>query len=520
MRRSPSSPLLRSTQPDPALRASVHRDDSLLIGGGDESPKPAGLNSEGGAEQWSSAGDERSLQTTSLEEHSILSRIHQLHRQWEVRAAAAAEATGEDGSSPAADAGAKKSGDEQQRLIVVSNRLPVKVVRDPKTQEWSFRVTSGGLVTALSGMRSSMDFVWIGWLECDMPVEEQPAFAQRLLKEHSCLPVFLPKDVSDGFYNGFSNDVLWPLFHYVPLVVHVEGASEAKSFNPQHWQAYQAANRMFADVVTPLLRDGDMVWVHDYHLTLLPKLLKELGPPNLTIGWFLHVPWPTSEVYRYLPVKAEILEGLLHADLVGFHTYDYARHFQSCCRRFLSARCVPRGIEYLGQVVDLGVFPIGISPEGFEARVREPATQSRIMELINGHKLKGKQVFLSVGRVDYIKGVPHRLAAFNLFLQRYPQYWQEERVVLIEIAIPTRQNVLEFRLLANQCHEMVGTINGAFSSIEYQPIQVRCSCFVSPSLDSMQSHVRRRALSLSLSLARSRVVPFLPQALRAPAASG
>jgi|TARA_B110000208_G_scaffold166633_1_gene205628 trehalose-6-phosphate synthase len=421
---SPSSPAAGRTRSSSALR------DDLLQ-----------AQTEAGAERrWDSDESIVGDMPPSLEEHAILSRIHQLHREWEERRSESARGA----SSPESSAAAASKGEAQQeRLVIVSNRLPVKVVRDPKTNEWNFRVTSGGLVTALSGMRGSMDFVWIGWLECDMPAEEQPAFAQRLLAEHGCLPVFLPKEVSDGFYNGFSNDVLWPLFHYVPLVVHVEGASEAKSFNPQHWAAYQRANRMFADVVTPLLREGDMVWVHDYHLTLLPRLLKELGPPSLTIGWFLHIPWPTSEVYRYLPVKTEILEGLLHADLVGFHTYDYARHFQSCCRRFLSARCVPRGIEYGGQVIDLGVFPIGIDPEGFESRVREPATQSRLMELINGHKLKGKQVFLSVGRVDYIKGVPHRLAAFNLFLQRYPQYWQEERVVLIEIAIPTRQGEFE-----------------------------------------------------------------------------
>ena len=219
------------------------------------------------------------------------------------------------------------------RMFVVANRLPLTVKRD-ENGRLEYTVSSGGMVSALLGVQL-VRTVWVGWCplpeDCTAAEEEQ---IRRTLYARGCVPIFLPADEAAAYYNGFCNDVLWPLFHYVVSRTPDEDHDGAKEL--ECWQAYQRVNEKFADVVSSHVRDSDFVWVHDYHLMLLPSMLRDRRA-RLKVGWFLHTPWPSSEVFRTLPQRQEVLRGLLGADLVGFHVYDYARHFLHACTRLMGS---------------------------------------------------------------------------------------------------------------------------------------------------------------------------------------
>ncbi|GMF37820.1 unnamed protein product [Phytophthora fragariaefolia] len=353
--------------------------------------------------------------------------------------------------------------DARHRLIMVSNRLPISFQRNEATGDWSFSMSSGGLVTALNGIRDQVPFIWIGWLGEEIPHDEQSKVREKLAREFNCVPVFLSKEIAARYYNDFSNDILWPIFHYVPLPLFRPGSE--KKFDFRQWDAYKLANKRFAQAVNQVYREGDFVWVHDYHLMMLPSLLRSRHP-NCKIGWFLHTPFPTAEMYRMLPVGREILEGLLGADLLGFHTYDYARHFIAACARVPGASTSPKGIELNDHFSAIGVFPIGIDPEHFEDILNSDVTQNRIKELTA--KFAGCKVIIGVDRMDYIKGIPHKLLAMERFLSLYPERCKD--VVLIQIGVPSRTGVQEYQHLAASVNEMVGRINGRFGTLTHSPV--------------------------------------------------
>ncbi|KAI9920843.1 hypothetical protein PsorP6_002634 [Peronosclerospora sorghi] len=353
--------------------------------------------------------------------------------------------------------------DARHRLIMVSNRLPISFHRNENTGEWSFSMSSGGLVTALNGIRDQVPFIWIGWLGEEIPHDEQSKVREKLAREFNCVPVFLSKEIAARYYNGFSNDILWPIFHYVPLPLFRPGSE--KKFDFRQWDAYKLANKRFAQAVNQVYREGDFVWVHDYHLMMLPKLLRSRHP-LCKVGWFLHTPFPSAEMYRMLPVGKEILEGLLGADLLGFHTYDYARHFIAACARLPGASTSPKGVELGNHFSGIGVFPIGIDPEHFENILNSDPTQKRIQELTT--KFAGRKIIIGVDRMDYIKGIPHKLLAMERFLSLYPE--RRKDVVLIQIGVPSRTGVEEYQHLAASVNEMVGRINGRFGTLTHSPV--------------------------------------------------
>ncbi|TPX70354.1 alpha,alpha-trehalose-phosphate synthase (UDP-forming) [Spizellomyces sp. 'palustris'] len=348
---------------------------------------------------------------------------------------------------------------EMSRLIVVSNRLPVTITK--KDEGWNFAMSSGGLVSALSGLKKEMKFTWIGWPGLDVTRDQQDSMKKQLIEQHSCVPVFVSDELADMHYNGFSNSILWPLFHYHPGEI---------NFNEDHWDAYQGVNRAFADAVADMVEDGDIIWVQDYHLMLLPTMLREQliekKRKNVKIGFFLHTPFPSSEIYRILPVRKQILLGVLNCDLIGFHTYDYARHFLSSCTRILGLHTMPNGVEFEGRVVHVGTFPIGIDTEKFAQGLQSEHIQSRIKRL--QEKFKGVKLIVGVDRLDYIKGVPQKLHALELFLSKHPEWI--EKVVLVQVAVPSRQDVEEYQHLQRVVNELVGRINGRFGTVEYAPI--------------------------------------------------
>ncbi|KAH8069108.1 hypothetical protein JL720_12012 [Aureococcus anophagefferens] len=343
-----------------------------------------------------------------------------------------------------------------RRVLIVANRLPIRCSRDASTGRWSFDDAPGGLATALRGISMEVQFVWVGWVGCDVPPQERARVAERLMREHGCFPVFLEPQLVENYYNGFCNDVLWPLFHYVPLPMYQAGAE--KKFDAHLWDAYTEANRRFAEAVMEVYKgDGadskadaskkkkklssgiasfsgpgpsqgaGVVWVHDYHLMRLPLELRRLDP-RVAVAWFLHTPFPSSEIYRILPYRRELLEGLLR-DL---------------------------GIEFGGRFCSIGVFPIGIDPLLIRNTLRSRAVKKRTGEL--GDTFEGRKIIIGVDRLDYIKGMPHKLLAFELFLSRNPSW--VGKVTLIQVGVPTRVDVAEYQTLAKHVNELVGRING------------------------------------------------------------
>lgn len=345
---------------------------------------------------------------------------------------------------------------------MVSNRLPVTIKRkDDGSYEYS--MSSGGLVTALQGLKKSTEFQWYGWPGLELPEDEQERVNEDLMDQFKCCAIFLSDTIADLHYNGFSNSILWPLFHYHPGEM---------NFDETAWAAYIEANRQFASKIVEQVDDDDMIWVHDYHLMLLPQMLREelaksLKPKNVRIGFFLHTPFPSSEIYRILPVRREIVTGVLSCDLIGFHTYDYARHFLSSVSRIVpNVNTLPNGVEFEGRSIQIGAFPIGIDVDKFTEGVKKPDVVSRIEQL--KQKFNDVKVIVGVDRLDYIKGVPQKLHAFEVFLTENPEWIG--KVVLVQVAVPSRGDVEEYQSLRANVNELVGRINGRFGTVEFVPI--------------------------------------------------
>lgn len=345
-------------------------------------------------------------------------------------------------------------------IIVASNRIPATIRKD-KNGTYGYTMSSGGLVTALQGLKRS--FQWFGWPGMSVNGEDEKHIIEKDLKERfNCYPVWLTDEVADLHYNGFSNSILWPLFHYHPGEMNFDDAA---------WAAYIEANKRFCEEIMKYLHDNDLIWVHDYHLMLLPSILREeikrKHLKNIKIGFFLHTPFPSSEIYRVLPVRTEILQGVLGSDLIGFHTYDYVRHFLSSIEKILKIRTNPRGVYYNRRQVVIGANPIGIDVDKFTRGLKQESVQSRIQQLKRRFGPNTKLV-VGVDRLDYIKGVPQKLHALDVFLDKHPEW--VGKVVLIQIAVPSRQDVEEYQNLRTGVNELVGRINGRYGTVEFVPI--------------------------------------------------
>ncbi|XP_021293839.1 alpha,alpha-trehalose-phosphate synthase [UDP-forming] 1-like [Herrania umbratica] len=349
----------------------------------------------------------------------------------------------------------------KQRLLVVANRLPVSAVRRGE-DSWQLEMSVGGLVTALLGVKE-FETRWIGWAGVNVPDEIGQKALTKALAEKRCIPVFLDEEIVHQYYNGYCNNILWPLFHYLGLPQE-DRLATTRSFQSQ-FDAYKKANQMFADVVNEHYEEADVVWCHDYHLMFLPKCLKERNN-KMKVGWFLHTPFPSSEIHRTLPSRSELLRSVLAADLVGFHTYDYARHFVSACTRILGLEGTPEGVEDQGKLTRVAAFPIGIDSDRFIRALQLTQVQDHMKEL--KERFAGRKVMLGVDRLDMIKGIPQKILAFEKFLEENPNW--RDKVVLLQIAVPTRTDVPEYQKLTSQVHEIVGRINGRFGTLTAVPI--------------------------------------------------
>ncbi|KAH1222949.1 Alpha,alpha-trehalose-phosphate synthase [UDP-forming] 1 [Glycine max] len=365
-------------------------------------------------------------------------------------------------AAAAAARGERKDGRPfRQRLLVVANRLPVSAIRKGE-DSWSLEISAGGLVSALLGVKE-FEARWIGWAGVNVPDEIGQKALTKALAEKRCIPVFLDEEIVHQYYNGYCNNILWPLFHYLGLPQE-DRLATTRSFQSQ-FEAYQKANQMFADVVNKHYEEGDVVWCHDYHLMFLPQCLKNYNH-KMKVGWFLHTPFPSSEIHRTLPSRSELLHAVLAADLVGFHTYDYARHFVSACTRILGLEGTPEGVENQGKLTRVAAFPIGIDSERFIRALDLPQVKDHIKKL--QERFNGRKVMLGVDRLDMIKGIPQKILAFEKFLEENPGW--HDKVVLLQIAVPTRTDVPEYQKLTSQVHEIVGRINGRFGTLTAVPI--------------------------------------------------
>jgi trehalose 6-phosphate synthase/phosphatase len=339
------------------------------------------------------------------------------------------------------------------RLLIVSNRLPVTV--RVEGGEPTVERSMGGLATGLDGPHARSGGTWIGW-PGDLTGLDGPALreVERRLSDARLAPVALTPDEVARYYEGYANSVLWPLLHYavarLPPVV-------------EDFDAYEAVNAKFAEAAAARYRPGDVIWVHDYQLLLVPQMLRE-RLPDARIGFFLHVPFPSSEIFRVLPRRERLLAGMLGADLVGFHAPAYVRHFASAALRLLGASTHVDRIEWEGRKVRLGAFPMGVDAARFDAAARSEDVRA----LVESHRAAGTQLLVGVDRLDYTKGIPRRLLAFESLLRRYPEL--RERVRLVQVAVPSRENVEAYREYRGEVDALVGRIHGEFATPGWSPI--------------------------------------------------
>ncbi|MDF2874700.1 MAG: hypothetical protein K0R22_1383 [Sporomusa sp.] len=351
-----------------------------------------------------------------------------------------------------------------KRLLVVSNRLPVTI--DKKQGEYIFKESVGGLVSGFSAYFNSLqdttfsekDSVWIGWPGISVDPDDQQSISERLSQEFSASPVFLDEVTMDKFYLGFCNKTIWPLFHYFFSLT---------KFEDDLWEQYVAVNKVFCEAVCQIARPGDVIWIHDYHLMLLPGMLRE-RMPDAPIGFFLHIPFPDYEIFRLLPRRwgAAILEGLLGADLIGFHTIDYTQYFLNSVARILGLAHTLGRVRLGERMVRVDTFPMGIDFAKYNNTAKQPRIireSERLRRMLGDRK-----IILSVDRLDYTKGIANRLEAFALFLEQYPQ-WQE-KVILALIVVPSRVGVDQYQSMKRSIDETVGRINGRFGTLRWVPV--------------------------------------------------
>lgn len=341
------------------------------------------------------------------------------------------------------------------RLLIVSNRLPVTArVHDGAV---SLVRSAGGLATGLGPWHESSGGLWIGW-PGETPALDAAGRAdlEQQLETHGIVPVHLSSEQVERHYNGFSNRVLWPFCHYLIDRVPLDATG---------WGAYRQVNQAFADVVAYHYRTGDTIWVHDYQLMLLPMLLRE-RLPLARIGYFLHVPFPSSEVFRILPWRREVLRGLLGADLIGFHTFAYLRHFVSSLLHVEGVEADIDRVKVEGRLARLGVFPMGVDAATFDARAATPEVEARAEAL--RRDAGGRRIVLGVDRLDYTKGIPRRLVAVARALERHPELRDGMRY--IQVAVPSRGGVDQYRRFRTQVEESVGRINGQYGTLRSAPV--------------------------------------------------
>ncbi|KAK6160174.1 hypothetical protein DH2020_003555 [Rehmannia glutinosa] len=355
----------------------------------------------------------------------------------------------------------------RERKIIVANILPLQAQKDYGTGKWRFTLDEDSLLLQMKdGFSPEAEVIYVGSLKVEIEANEQEEIAQRLLDDFKCVPTFLPPDIQKKFYYGFCKQQLWPLFHYMlPMC-----SDHGDRFDRQLWQAYVSANKIFADKVMEIANpEDDFIWVHDYHLLVLPTFLRKRYN-RVKLGFFLHSPFPSSEIYRTLPVRDEILKGLLNSDLIGFHTFDYARHFLSCCGRMLGLDYESKrghiGLDYFGRTVYIKILPVGIHMGRLESVLNLPSTCNKVKEI--QEQFKGKKLILGVDDMDIFKGISLKLLAFEQLLLQHREF--QGKLVLVQIVNPARSSGKDVQEAKRETYLTAKRINEVYGSSDYEPV--------------------------------------------------
>jgi len=342
-----------------------------------------------------------------------------------------------------------------KRLLIISNRLPITITK--RESKIKYNPSAGGLATGLSSLSKAYHNIWFGWPGIAVNrVRTEKNRIKRALSQQNCHPVFLKQYDIEQYYYGFCNRTIWPLFHYF---------TQYSTYNRKNWDSYLRVNEIFCHEIALVAKPDDIIWIHDYHLLVLPQLLRS-RLPDATIGFFLHIPFPSSEVFRILPPRKEIVRGMLGADLVGFHTYDYAHHFIQTTKRLLGYEHSKAQITINNRIVKVDVFPMGINYQQFNEATKNESVQHEIKKIRK--RVGERRIIISVDRLDYTKGIAQRLEAFDYFLETNPKY--REKVTLILVAVPSRTGVEQYALLKREVDELISRINGKYGTIGWMPI--------------------------------------------------
>ncbi len=360
------------------------------------------------------------------------------------------------------------------KLFIISNRLPIKIIKN-ESGEFHFIKSEGGLATGLASLdMPNLEKHWIGWPGMEIKDDMSQEKIKKELNAMNYHPVFLSEKQIQLYYEGYCNSTLWPLFHYFYSFM---------EYDNRHWDIYKDVNKLFCQESCKLIHAGDIVWVHDFHLMLLPKMLRD-KIKDIKIGYFHHVPFPSYELFRVLPERADILYGLLGADLIGFHTFDYVRHFASAVYRVLNfpfqldCVCLEHHKAYVN------AFPMGINYDLFHNTALKPEIQNEVKKLKSDYG-KSNKLILSVDRLDYSKGILQRIKGFGLFLRNHPEY--REKVSLVMIIVPSRDTIGKYANLKKTIDEKIGEINGKYSIINWTPVHYFYHSFAFNDLVAMYS---------------------------------
>jgi trehalose 6-phosphate synthase/phosphatase len=342
-------------------------------------------------------------------------------------------------------------------LIIVSNRLPVSVRKSGGKLE--FYPSVGGLATGLASYTTDGRSKWIGWpgLPSDNLTDAERKQITARLKKHHCYPVFLTQKQLDQYYNGYSNSVLWPLFHHL--------AVKTDTDLPKNWQAYQAVNALFADEVLALSEAGSTIWVHDYQLLLVPKLLRHERPGD-SIGFFLHIPFPAADTFTEIQHAGDLVQGMLGADLIGFHTSSYTQNFLASCQVFGLGIPENKRLVLPHRVVRVTEFPMGIDYAKFVRATRQRAVRTIYRQL--AWKYRGQKVIVTVDRLDPTKGLAERLEAYEKLLESNAAL--RGHVTMVMLAVPSRAEIDEYKALKARVEGLVQHINHTFGTKRWQPV--------------------------------------------------
>ncbi|CAI2173618.1 2604_t:CDS:10 [Funneliformis geosporum] len=368
---------------------------------------------------------------------------------------------------------------KQNRIINVTHMIPytpllenaAQISENPSvSHHWVLKPRRGhsALYSGLNSLSSTWNNHYVGYIGTILDPEEKAIefsdfseefkqSIQECLKKANISPVFLENAEHHGHYDGYCKHVLWPLFHYILWDTATDGREEKTS-----WDQYVKVNKRFTDKIVEIYKPGDLVWIHDYHLLLVPEMLREILP-DAAIGLFIHAPFPSSEIFRCLPKRKEILNGMLGANQIGFQTYSYSRHFISNCTRVLGYESTPSGVDAKGSIVSIGTFPIGIDSERVEAQRKHPDVAPKMAAIREMYA--DKKIIVGRDKLDLVKGVLQKLHAFEKFLEDYPK-WQG-KVVLIQVTSPA---LSESPKLEKKVSEVIAKINGTYGSLEFTPV--------------------------------------------------